>query len=194
MNSYSRFSHQLRFHLTKPDLTPPRKLFTVLIRVWHGIPVLNQAAELNVLAWFGPPLSQEEERVTGACAVTDVPLNSPWTRESLCPVSSEYGWDLHTSTCTRLRACLYAVLSLLLFRLSFWRSILISAPMLPPPSSECKRSCSCTGSYVRDLTRAKSNLAWGGEKSIFNSDPIRRAVCSPLCLGKGGDAVCDGDM
>lgn len=67
---------------------------------------------------------------------SDVSLNSLWTRESLRPVGSEHGWCLYTSTCTRLQACSYTILSLLLSVLSFWRSILTPAPILPSPLSK----------------------------------------------------------
>lgn len=111
-------------------------------------------------------------------------LNSLLTGESWCPVSSEHGWHLYMSTCARLWACLYNILSLLLFGLSFWRSILILAPMLLPPLSKYKHSCSWAGSYIRDLIQAKSNLVWGGEKSIFNLNPIHHAATPSLVPGQ----------
>lgn len=158
MNSYSRFSHQLRFHLTKPDCPP---LPVSPLWFWwqrmtsHSCVGSGGCAEHAV--WFAPPRSQAGGLPGQVWLQTCL-----WTRESLCPVSSEHGRGSYTSICTRRRACLYTILSLLLFRLSFWRSIL--TPMLPPPSSAYKHSCSWADSYIGDLMQAKSNLALTGEK------------------------------
>lgn len=175
MNSHSRFSHQLRFHLTKPDCPP---LPVSPWWFWSQCVTLDSCVESGRWAehtvWFAPLLSQAEGAPGHVWLQTCL-----WTRESLCPVSSERGRGSYTSICTRPRACLCTILSLLLFRPSFWRSIL--TPMLPPPSSMYKHSCSWAGSYIRDLMQAKSNPPLAGEKWFFNSDPIHHAsVQSPV--------------
>lgn len=58
-------------------------------------------AELKLLCDLGLLFPGRRRGVTGAGGVRALSLNSLWTRESLCSVSSEHEWDLYTSSCTR---------------------------------------------------------------------------------------------
>lgn len=51
MNGYSGFSHQLKFHLTKPGALPHRlSKYCFDHSLWYYIPVLNQVADLSMLS------------------------------------------------------------------------------------------------------------------------------------------------
>lgn len=130
MHGYSRFSHQLNFQLTKAGFPPLLWApYAFGCSVWL-YSCVQSVAELKLLSDLGLLFPGRRRGVTGAGVVTAMSLNSLWTRESLCSVSSEHEWDLYTSGCTREAL---GMLSLLLFRLSYWRRILTLAPMLTPP-------------------------------------------------------------
>lgn len=126
-------------------------------------------------------------RRKGAGVVTAVPLNSRWTRERLCPVSSEHGRELYTST--RLWACLWTVLSLLLFRLSCWRSILMPAPMLPPPPS----SIPVAEQAAAPRSSSRLELRWLGEGRNQFLIQIQFSCCYAVSCA-WAKAVCGGAM
>lgn len=101
MHGYSRFSHQLKFHLTQADFPPCREPLMALVAVYDSVFLCSIRLLGRSCCLIRASSSQEEEGVTGAGVVTAVSLNSLWTGESLCSVSSEHEWDLYMSTCTR---------------------------------------------------------------------------------------------
>lgn len=157
MHGYSRFSHQLNFQLTKADFAPCCEPLLPLVAVYDsGFLCLFRVLSWSCCLIWASSSQEEEGGVTGAGVVTALSLTRLWTRESLCSVSSEHEWDLYTSSCTRAALGCFHCYFLhchfgegFLSQLPCWHLLCLSICI---PIAE-------TGSHLRDLIQAKSNLA-----------------------------------